>query len=40
MARNKTYSKGGGGGGGGDYIIGNIDVNVEKFNLNESLFLK
>ena len=28
-----------GGGGGGHSIIGNIDVDVGKFNLNDTLFL-
>ena len=34
----KHNSKGGGG-GGGHSIIGNIDVDVGKFNLNDTLFL-
>ena len=35
MARNKTYFER----GGGNYIIANIDVDVEKFNPNDTLFL-
>ena len=34
MARNKTLFEGGGGG-----YFGNIDEDVEKFNLNNTLFL-